>query len=102
MRQMKSIVAGALILGGLLTLAVPASAHWGHRRELRADRRELRDARRELRHDRRHGAGPAEIAADRARIARERREIWSDRHHWPYGYGDRYGVQRPWGWGWWR
>ena len=95
----KRIIAGSIILGGLLALAAPASAFWGRARELRNDRRELYDARQELRHDLRHGASPAEIASDRAAIARERRELWDDRRDWRYGYGynDDYRY-RPWGW----
>ena len=85
MKKTKRIIAGTLIFGGLLTVAAPAMAQWGYRRELRNDRREMREdrrdlsaARRELRHDLRRGADPAEIARDRDAIARERRELWDD------------------------
>lgn len=104
MMKTKRIIAGSLILGGLLAMAVPASAEWGRRREFRNDRRELRDARQELRHDLRRGASPAEIAADRAAITRERRELWEDRRDWRYGYGYDDYRYRPRGWwdnGWW-
>jgi hypothetical protein len=35
MKKTKSIIASGLILGGLLTMATPAMADWGHHRELR-------------------------------------------------------------------
>jgi len=104
MLKTKPIIAGSLILGGLLAMAVPASAEWGRRRELGNDRWELRDARRELRHDLRRGASPAEIAQDRAAVARERRELWEDRRDWRSGYGYDDYRYRPRGWwdnGWW-
>ena len=104
MLKTKPIIAGSLILGGLLAMAVPASAEWGRRRELRNDRWELRDSRRELRHDLRRGASPAEIAQDRAVVTREQRELWEDRRDWRYGYGYDDYRYRPRGWwdnGWW-
>jgi hypothetical protein len=106
MMKTKRIIAGSLVLGGLLAMAVPASADWGHQRELLNDRRDIRGARRELRHDLRGGASPAEIAQDRAAIARERHDLWEDRRDWRYGYGYGYDDYRyqPRGWwdnGWW-
>ena len=112
MKTTKRIIAASLIFGGLLKVATPAMAQWGHRRELRQDRRELledrRDlnaARRELRRDLWRGADPAEIARDRDAIARERRELrddrrelWQDRRD---AWEDRYAWRYDRDWGWW-
>jgi hypothetical protein len=110
MKTTKHIIAGSLVIGGLLTVATPAPAQWG--RELRQDRREilrerqdLNDARREYRRDLRRGADPAELARDRNAIARERRELRNDRReYWQDrrdAAEDRYAWRYDRDWGWW-
>jgi hypothetical protein len=111
MKKTKRIIAGTLVFGGLLTVAAPAMAQWGHRRELRQDRRELLEDRRDLnaarqeyRRDLRRGAGPAELARDRQAIDRARQELWEDRReYWQDrrdAWGDRYVWRYDPYWGW--
>jgi len=81
MKATKSLIAGALVVGGLLALTTPALAD---SRDRRHDLRELDAARRELRSDLRRGAGRAEIARDRAAIAQERRELDRGENSWSW------------------
>ena len=96
MKMTKGIIAGLVMIGGLLTFTSAASAAraYGH------DQRELAAARRELRHDYRRGAGPREIARDRAAISHERREIWEDRHDWRNDRWGHYSGRRYGYWNW--
>lgn len=93
MKTTKSLVVGALVLGGLFAVTTPASAYYRRgeirqdRHELGQDRRELRTDRREFRHDLHHGADAAELARDRSEILQDRHDVFGDRRelredHW--------------------
>jgi hypothetical protein len=88
MNKSTKLLAGALVLGGIVSFTSPASADWFPRRgEIRNDRSELYKDRQELRRDLRRGAGRDEIARDRREIFQDRRELARDGGR--YGYNNR-------------
>lgn len=79
MNRSTKALAGALVLGALVSFTSPVSADWFPKRgEIRDDRAELYRDRRELRQDLRRGADRGEIARDRREIFQDRRELARD------------------------
>ena len=100
MKTTRSLIAGMLVVGGVLALATPTFADSRGRRR---DMRELEAGRRELRWDWQRGASRAEIARDRTAIARERRDVWgNDYRSWDRWRRDNDRYQNRWNhWGHW-
>jgi hypothetical protein len=101
MKVAKSMFVGALVLGGLVAVAAPASADF-RRADIRQDRREfghdyaeLNRDRREYFHDLHNGASRAELAHDRREIWQDRREIRGDRRDL---HNDRWDHRGWWHW----
>jgi len=87
MNKSTKVLAGAVVLGAMVSFTSPVLADWLPRRgEIHNDRAELYRDRRELQRDLRRGADRAEIARDRREIFQDRRELardgWRyDNHH---------------------
>ena len=75
MKVAKSMFVGALVLGGLVAVAAPASADF-RRADIRQDQREVGHDYAELNRDRREYFHDLHNGASRAELTHDRREIW--------------------------